>query len=121
MKLTEKQARDIGSRVLKQLPKGWKANLWENRGWHVSWINGAISLHYSEHKKKQIHPFWTLTGPCNSGVGHLDFGRKNIRMYRDPRTAIKAACKEGKEVILTNWQPIIDSLNTIEKSLAEKK
>jgi len=28
-------------------PKGWKVNVWENLGWHLSFIKGNFDLHYS--------------------------------------------------------------------------
>jgi len=109
---TKKAAEIIGQKVYKQLGKGWKPYIWENLGWHVHWCNGAICLNYTSREKT----FWCMIGAPNSGTGHLDFGR-NLKYSKNPKQAIRIACKIAREVIAQEWQPIIDSIEHVSKNV----
>jgi len=105
---TEKEARALALKVEKLLGKKWKSQIWENLGWYVEWINGAVCLSWSSWDER----FWCRVGEPESGEGHLDFHEVGKRS-KNPKVAIKSAIKDAKKVIEEEWIPIIHSLNEI--------
>ena len=111
---TKAQAQKLADKISAVLGKNWKSEVWENLGWHVDWTNGAISLNYNEYRSQ----FWCFVGEPNSGTGHLDFHDISTHSS-DPIKVIKASIHNARKVIKTEWTPIIDSINEIDKEMKE--
>lgn len=115
---TEKVATNFAKKILAKLPEGWKYDVWENLGWHVQWINGAVNLNYDECTKH----FWCRIGSLSCpGTEHMDFWDIELDWSKHPIDAIKRACKQANEVIRKEWNPIIDSVNKVENQIKSMK
>lgn len=108
---TKEEAQIICNTILKILGKGWKGCVRENLGWYVSWINGAVSLHYSENTTK---PFSSMIGDLESGTGLLYLTNKHAKHFANPIDAIKNSCNIALEIANKEISPIIDSVKTIQ-------
>jgi hypothetical protein len=108
--MKECKARRIAKEVKSKLGPGWISRVWENLGWHVEWINGAVHINYAETPTGDY--FWFMIGQPGSGTGHIDFFA-GPEQYADPVMAALAASIMAKERIARVWQPIIDSVNKV--------
>lgn len=116
---TEQQARVIGAKVCGILGKGWKVNVWENLGWHVSWYNGAVSLHYSPQMDEK---FWAMVGPIGSGAGSVELTPRTGKHFAGPIRAIRAAIefaqeqnKEREQIMKSCSTVLMDLMKTLLK------
>jgi len=100
----------LGQEVRNKLGSGWRYNVWENLGWHVEWIKGAVSLHYN----KQTKRFWAMVGPVDSGAGHMDLTPQvSTCSSPDPIEAVRIAIKFAFEVVEKEWEPIMTSMRNV--------
>lgn len=91
--MTHMKADKIKRDVEKILGSDWSSHVWENLGWHVSWQNGAVCLHYEERGNN----FWSMVGDIGSGTGNCELTPSTTRHSADPLKAVKWAIKYAQE------------------------
>lgn len=106
---TRNEAELIGKCVARELGKGWRTRVWENQGWHVSWMNGAVTINYAEGCKL----FWAMVGAADRGTGHPDLNPRDPRSFKTAREAGQWACKYAMAQIEREWRPVIESVEKL--------
>jgi len=84
-------------------PKGWRVNVWENLGWHLSLIKGNLHLHYSPYNDSFMAFLSENAYGGDSMFWHETFYNK------DPNKVIAHKIKVAQEFIDT-CQAIVDAI-----------
>ncbi len=112
--MERKEVEKLGEQVAQKLGLGWETRIWNNLGWHVSWINGAVSVYYAEGYcavvNGQKKPFWAMVGDPGTGSGHMNLTPRAIPHFRTAREAARSACKFAMQQIQKEWKPIESSV-----------
>ena len=111
---TKKEAQKVGLSVGKKLGQAWRIHIWENLGWHVAWVRGAVNLHYEEHSNR---PFWAMVGNPGDMPGDVRLALPFQKGYANPVVAVRVACDYAIDVIQTRWKPIESSVMAIRRTI----
>jgi hypothetical protein len=88
--MTKPEAQKLGAEMLKQLGKGWKINVSENLGWHVSADKGG--LHVSAHKygsDEKATYSCLLSMNSHPGCGEMFWTSRSGPTHYDPVSAVR--------------------------------
>lgn len=91
----------------------WDVRVWENLGWHIAWVNGAVSLHYDEYNRSDNRRFWAMVGDVRSMTGNAELTPRTCRRFVSPVAAVRAACDYAIDRIEEYWRPIESSVRDV--------
>jgi hypothetical protein len=97
-----KEAHEVGWKFhgLIKNNKGWKINVWENMGWHLSLDKGPISVHYSPLSNTFTAYLSADHSHGDSGFWHESYYHKDInKVIAHKLKVAKAFVKRCADVI----------------------
>ena|SRR5690242_18009931 len=100
---SKSEALAVGKEKLKLLknPKGWKIQVWENLGWHMSLHKGNLYLHYS---------FGTFSGFLSDEHPNSDCGFWHESFHHKDPNKVVARKLEVAQAFVDNCQAIINEV-----------
>jgi hypothetical protein len=108
---TKAQAESHRDGVLETLGDGWRGRVsGDAAGYTVSWVNGAVSLHY----KYENATYWGLVGPVNlPGCGEPLLTPAEIVHKDDPIEAILEAIRYAQTKFHEIYTPMNLSMSVV--------
>lgn len=118
MKLKKRNAELIRDMVLGALGgkmRGWTGHTIfseTDKGWHVYWVNGAVTLCFDSNRRPSRHSkhFYAYVGTIGGMPCHNDLSRVKTEYFELPFPAIREACKYASRVFAMEWTPVITSV-----------
>jgi hypothetical protein len=106
--------------VLRQLGPGWIGKVWRNLGWHVLWVNGAVSLYYSQPLGVGSVSYWAMIGDIGSTAGSIELTERNCPHFKTPRKAVIHACEYAQKQHAIERVPIMQSVAKVLRSAKQR-